>query len=253
MKISWIPKKNSLLDEEKIYLNTMLSKGKVLRKKGNLFYYFDKTEKEFNKDSSINVLLVDCNEEVKKYQVLYEKKYKSLNKKLSYVLSDRNSRWLIEEKYLLKWYQDRQGSTLNYANLFGVVGLLIPILRILPIVIPNFMIWFSPIFISLAILNLVKSDVYFKGSSKIIYELGKLTGFESEYILGFPKTDVRKINGIEQEIKSLGYLKKVSKDTFKLKTPMEREELIETISEISGLPSKDFSVTHIGELYLSNF
>lgn len=252
MKIKLIPTKNILLNEEKKYLNKFLEKGLVLNKKGFLFYRFTQKPIESLNNVTNNILLTNEEENLSNLDmdILTEKKFKTLNKKVNYALTSKEFRWLTEKNDLLKWYQNRQGHYLNMANLFGVLGFLILILLMTKILISTAIFWLALLLILIAISNLRKSDACLSGITDISYELGRLTGFEAEYILNFSNSSSEDVKKIEDGISSLGNLRKVSKDTFKIKTPMTKEELIEFIVELGELKSTEFSVTHIGELYV---
>ncbi len=253
MTIKLIPTRNVLLDEEKIFLNDMLKKGLILRNKGLFFYHFEKKDLESIHNLSNNILLIDNGENssslnLSSAKILMKKINKKANTTVLYALTDKESRWLSDDSYLLKWYQNRQGIYLNFANLFGFIAALIFVLAITPFNMPTFIFLLSPFFCALAIPNLRKSDFCFDGAKKITYEMGKLTGFEAEYFLSFFKNiDVK---DIESEISLLGYCKKVAENTYRIKTPMSKNELIDFIMEAGNLKITDFSIVHSGELYV---
>lgn len=250
MKKTLIPFKNVILENEEDYIQNMYASGFSLIRKGWLFYDFEKTTP---KSITCKIDLIDeqsCSLDLNGWEILLSKKikYKALTK--VYYVSEKGNRLLTDSELKFNYYKYYQQHYLTLSSITIFSALLIFVLLTAGIKIPSILIYLALCLILPFIMFIRKYSACDRAVSEITHKKGQLTGFEANYILTFKDLKRKELENIEESLSTFGYVRRISDTTFRMQSPLEKEELFQEIIAQMNITSNNLTLMNIGDLYV---
>ncbi len=244
-----IPIKNVDFNKERSFLSKMHQEGYKLKKRGILFYHFNKVAPQ---EVYYAIDLVDKeydSQPIDGWEIVTKKKvhYKAKSK-VYCCTTNKEQRLVTEMNTEYGYYKYNRKLFLALANLMIepflialIVNTLIDVPREILIALVMGVI---PSIYFFRVTNQYKNKVHSMSSSQ-----GELTGMEAHYLITFKNTHVHQEESALSKLATLGFVERLSKEMIRIQTPLKQEELNGELKAVLNLDDSQFSVMHAGAMY----
>ncbi len=248
MSLGPIPIKNFNLEKEAAFLEEKVAQGWKLTKVGRVFYHFE-TCSPAKKSCQINLVDQKVGFERSKVE-LVEKAVGYQKMKKVYRFAQEDLPEVLDSELRLAYY-DHYRLVFSRLASFAIFPILLAFaLLTASVSIPSIVLYLALV-LSLLFVPLIRlSLVCEKAVCEMTHEQGRLTGFEANYIIDFKNISPETMTDLVTEMKKLGMVKQTSERILRIQSALSKEELTQFLLEHTTIESENFSLMHIGEMYV---
>lgn len=242
-----IPLRNSCFENEILYLENQSRRGWKLKKRGNVWYTFEKTSVEslrYEVDV-YNHLEENFDSDWKR---LFKRDIGNKRQSVMYYYSEGNSRLISDEGWKIAYYEAR--CTLWWWSWFIFLLILVFFTFSLYYVLFNFVILMSMLIFSLIlfVFSVKKYTIYQKAETDIRSKLGKNVIIGKRYYISFNNITSKQLKKIEPLLASMGILEQGEAEyKYILRSSLQKAEIIREIIAELHIEKENIVVIEPGE------